>query len=195
MLALCREHRLEHRTKHIALRYFLARELQQRGQLRLAYVASEANTADIFTKALAPGDHQRFCTMLACFALLDWSCFPTCTQLILLVHPFLFLHSKWVELPRLQTPESSTVHVNAITMKRVVVARADVYAVDIAVVKEAEQPSDFQKLLAAVPPELQELLKWYPGIFPDDLPEGLPPERAHDHRIELEPGAQPTVQR
>ncbi|CAI7846954.1 unnamed protein product [Closterium sp. NIES-54] len=64
MLVLCREHRLEHRTKHIALRYFLARELQQRGQLRLAYVASEANTADIFNKALAPGDHQRFCTML-----------------------------------------------------------------------------------------------------------------------------------
>ncbi|CAI7747054.1 unnamed protein product [Closterium sp. NIES-54] len=65
MLALCREHRLEHRTKHIALCYFLARELQQRDQLRLAYVvASEANTADIFTKALPPGDHQCFCTML-----------------------------------------------------------------------------------------------------------------------------------
>ncbi|CAI7787451.1 unnamed protein product [Closterium sp. NIES-54] len=64
MLALCREHRLEHRMKHIALCYFLARELQQRGQLRLAYVASQANTADIFTKALPPGDHQRFCTML-----------------------------------------------------------------------------------------------------------------------------------
>ncbi|CAI7887417.1 unnamed protein product [Closterium sp. NIES-53] len=70
MLALCREHRLEHRTKHIALRYFLAHELQQRGQLRLAYVASEANTADIFTKALAPGDHQRFCTLLGLLALL-----------------------------------------------------------------------------------------------------------------------------
>ncbi|CAI7875042.1 unnamed protein product [Closterium sp. NIES-54] len=64
MLALCREHRLEHRKKHIALCYFLARELQQRGQLRLAYVASQANTADIFTKALPPGDHLRFCTML-----------------------------------------------------------------------------------------------------------------------------------
>ncbi|CAI7850809.1 unnamed protein product [Closterium sp. NIES-53] len=64
MLALCREQRLEHRTKHIALRYFLARELQQRGQLRLAYVAFEANTADVFTKALAPCDHQRFCTQL-----------------------------------------------------------------------------------------------------------------------------------
>ncbi|CAI7793457.1 unnamed protein product [Closterium sp. NIES-53] len=51
-------------TKHIALRYFLARELQQRGQLRLAYVATRANTADVFTKALPPGDHQRFSTVL-----------------------------------------------------------------------------------------------------------------------------------
>ncbi|CAI7915424.1 unnamed protein product [Closterium sp. NIES-54] len=90
MLALCREHRLEHRTKHIALRYFLARELQQRGQLRLAYVASEANTADIFTKALAPGDHQRFCTLLDCVVFL-------LVPNILLVHSFLFLHT---ELPR-----------------------------------------------------------------------------------------------
>ncbi|CAI7881070.1 unnamed protein product, partial [Closterium sp. NIES-54] len=57
MIALCQEHRLEHRTKHIALRYFLSRELQQRGQLRLAYVASRANTADVFTKALQPFDH------------------------------------------------------------------------------------------------------------------------------------------
>ncbi|CAI7857073.1 unnamed protein product [Closterium sp. NIES-54] len=64
MLALCQEHRLEHRTKHIALRYFLARDLQQHGQLRLAYVASQANTADVFTKALQPCDHQRFCTIL-----------------------------------------------------------------------------------------------------------------------------------
>ncbi|CAI7791878.1 unnamed protein product, partial [Closterium sp. NIES-54] len=54
-IALCQEQRLEHRTKHIALRSFLARELQQRGQLRLRYVATRANTADIFTKALQPG--------------------------------------------------------------------------------------------------------------------------------------------
>ncbi|CAI7774174.1 unnamed protein product [Closterium sp. NIES-54] len=64
MIALCQEHRLEHRTKHIALRYFLARELEQRGQLRLAYVAIRANTTDIFTKALPPSDDQRFVTML-----------------------------------------------------------------------------------------------------------------------------------
>ncbi|CAI7864632.1 unnamed protein product [Closterium sp. NIES-53] len=64
MIALCQEHRLEHRTKHIALRYFLARELHQRGQIRLAYVAIRAKTADLFTKALQPCDHQRFCTVL-----------------------------------------------------------------------------------------------------------------------------------
>ncbi|CAI5947759.1 unnamed protein product [Closterium sp. NIES-65] len=43
-IGLCQEHRLEPRTKHIAL--------------RLAYVATRANTADKFTKALPPGDHQ-----------------------------------------------------------------------------------------------------------------------------------------
>ncbi|CAI7864241.1 unnamed protein product [Closterium sp. NIES-54] len=84
MLALCWEHRVEHRTKHIALRYFLARELQQRGQLRLAYVASEANTADIFTKALPPGDHQRFCMMLGFLYV------PTC----FLVQSFLIVLQK-----------------------------------------------------------------------------------------------------
>ncbi|CAI7864446.1 unnamed protein product, partial [Closterium sp. NIES-53] len=60
MTALCQEHR----TKHIALRYLLARELQQRGQLHLACVATRANIADIFTKALPPGDHQRFSIVL-----------------------------------------------------------------------------------------------------------------------------------
>ncbi|CAI7883680.1 unnamed protein product [Closterium sp. NIES-54] len=60
MIALCQEHI----TKNIALRYFLARELQHRGQPCLAYVATRANTADIFTKALPPGDRQRFSTVL-----------------------------------------------------------------------------------------------------------------------------------
>ncbi|CAI7754411.1 unnamed protein product [Closterium sp. NIES-53] len=70
MIALCQEHKLELRTKYIALRYFLARELQQRGQLRLAYVTIRANAAYIFTKALPPGDHQRFSTVLGLLALL-----------------------------------------------------------------------------------------------------------------------------
>ncbi|GJP56106.1 hypothetical protein CLOM_g15162, partial [Closterium sp. NIES-68] len=51
------------------------------------------------------------------------------------------------------------------------------------------------KLCEAVPPDLADLIRKYPEIFPDDLPAGLPPSRPEDHRIELEPGAQPTVQR
>ncbi|CAI7784808.1 unnamed protein product [Closterium sp. NIES-53] len=38
--------------------------LYHRGQLHLAYVATRANTADVFTKALPPCDHQRFCAVL-----------------------------------------------------------------------------------------------------------------------------------
>ncbi|GJP53520.1 hypothetical protein CLOM_g12679 [Closterium sp. NIES-68] len=37
------------------------------------------------------------------------------------------------------------------------------------------------------------VIRKHASIFPDDLPAGLPPERDHDHKIELEPGAQPTV--
>ncbi|CAI7845199.1 unnamed protein product [Closterium sp. NIES-53] len=43
----------------------------QRG-LRLAYVATRANTADIFTKALPPGDHQCLCTVLGLVSTLPY---------------------------------------------------------------------------------------------------------------------------
>ncbi|CAI7867369.1 unnamed protein product [Closterium sp. NIES-54] len=115
MLAFCREHRLEHKTKHIGLRYFHARELQQRGQLCLAYVASEANTADIFTKALPPGDHQRFCTMLG---------FPTCTQLILLVHHSSFFHMVVEVVAAVGVVEAAVVEVGVELFRREVVAVA-----------------------------------------------------------------------
>ncbi|CAI7835704.1 unnamed protein product [Closterium sp. NIES-53] len=44
MIALCQEHRLEHRTKHIALRYFLARDLQQRG-IASRYTKQDTSTS------------------------------------------------------------------------------------------------------------------------------------------------------
>ncbi|CAI7744263.1 unnamed protein product [Closterium sp. NIES-53] len=67
-ILLCREPRLESRVKHINVRCFLMRELQRRRQARLDFVESEANTADIFTKALPPCDHQRCCVQ---FGLVD----------------------------------------------------------------------------------------------------------------------------
>ncbi|CAI7897420.1 unnamed protein product, partial [Closterium sp. NIES-53] len=91
MIALCREHRLEHRTKHIALRYFLVQELQQHGQLRLAYKASRANTTDVFTKALQSGDHHRFCTALGLLparltcSLHDFAC--------TVIYKYIYLHA------------------------------------------------------------------------------------------------------
>ncbi|CAI7851617.1 unnamed protein product [Closterium sp. NIES-53] len=115
MMALCREHRLEHRTKHIALRYFLACELQQRGQLRLAYVASEANSADIFTKALPPGDHQRFCTMLACFALLCWTGLVTSCSPPLCLWGFSYLYPTHLLVPSFLILSQKQFHVKELS--------------------------------------------------------------------------------
>ncbi|CAI7883599.1 unnamed protein product [Closterium sp. NIES-53] len=64
VVLLCEEPRLVGKAKHIQLRYFLLREFQQRGLARMVRVVSEANTADIFTKALPPCAHQRFCAQL-----------------------------------------------------------------------------------------------------------------------------------
>ncbi|CAI7797639.1 unnamed protein product [Closterium sp. NIES-53] len=72
MILLCREPRLESRVRHIDVRYFLLRELQRRGQARLDFVAPEANTTDIFTKALPPGDHHRFCLQLGLVDVGSW---------------------------------------------------------------------------------------------------------------------------
>ncbi|CAI7863566.1 unnamed protein product [Closterium sp. NIES-53] len=43
---------------------YVLTDLGERPSACLAYVATRANTADIFTKALQPCDHQRFCTVL-----------------------------------------------------------------------------------------------------------------------------------
>ncbi|CAI7914880.1 unnamed protein product [Closterium sp. NIES-54] len=51
LILLCREPRLETRMKPIDVRYFLLCELQCCGQVRLDFVAFEANTANLFTKA------------------------------------------------------------------------------------------------------------------------------------------------
>ncbi|CAI7776137.1 unnamed protein product [Closterium sp. NIES-53] len=55
---------------HGCIEVTLAHLLADLPERAASFSSSSANTADIFTKALQPCDHQRFCTMLACFALL-----------------------------------------------------------------------------------------------------------------------------
>ncbi|CAI7793572.1 unnamed protein product, partial [Closterium sp. NIES-53] len=69
-IILCQEPQMESSVKHINVRYNLLRELQRRGQAHFDFVESEANTADIFTKAHPPCDHQLCCVqlgLLCCF--------------------------------------------------------------------------------------------------------------------------------
>ncbi|CAI7891587.1 unnamed protein product [Closterium sp. NIES-54] len=46
---------------------------------------------------------------------------------------------------------------------------------------------------AEIPSELQQVVNDFKDIFPADLPSSLPPKRTIDHRIILQPGAEPTV--
>ncbi|GJP60385.1 hypothetical protein CLOP_g17596 [Closterium sp. NIES-67] len=84
--------------------------------------------------------------------------------------------------------------VHAITFKRAIKAGAAAYAIHLREVTSPTIAEDIAKLCDAVLPDLADLIRKYPEIFPNDLPAGLPPSRPEDHRIEQEPGAQPTVQ-
>ncbi|GJP38815.1 hypothetical protein CLOM_g23224 [Closterium sp. NIES-68] len=44
-----------------------------------------------------------------------------------------------------------------------------------------------------LPAKVSALLAKFVDVFPDELPPGLPPSRAVDHRIELEPGSKPVA--
>ncbi|GJP48962.1 hypothetical protein CLOM_g8231 [Closterium sp. NIES-68] len=56
-----------------------------------------------------------------------------------------------------------------------------------------DTPNDIDKHCAAVPNDLATVVRKQAGIFPDDLPVGLLPQRLHDHKIELESGAHSAV--
>jgi hypothetical protein len=52
------------RTKHIDVRYHYVRQKVKEGVIRLTYVHTKANVADIFTKAMPKIDFERLRTML-----------------------------------------------------------------------------------------------------------------------------------
>ena len=52
------------RSKHIEIRYHFIRDWVQRGVVRLAYVSTDDQVADILTKSLPKGKHVRFRGMM-----------------------------------------------------------------------------------------------------------------------------------
>jgi hypothetical protein len=57
-IRLARNPGMHRRTKHIAIRWHLIRELIEDGVVRLGYVPTASQVADIFTKALLPAPHR-----------------------------------------------------------------------------------------------------------------------------------------
>ena len=56
------------RFKHIELRYHFIRDWVQRGVVRLAYVSTDDQVANILTKSLPKGKHVRFRGMMGVVA-------------------------------------------------------------------------------------------------------------------------------
>ena len=53
-----------------------------------------------------------------------------------------------------------------------------------------------QEVLNSVPKshrgKLEQIIKEYRDVFPEQLPKGIPPERAVEHSIKIEPGSKPS---
>ena len=52
VIALAKDNKFHSRTKHIDLRYHFIREAVEEGKIKMEYVPTSKNVADIFTKAL-----------------------------------------------------------------------------------------------------------------------------------------------
>ncbi|CAI7867540.1 unnamed protein product [Closterium sp. NIES-53] len=102
-------------------------------------------------------------------------------------------HEGLIKLPAWTPDYIEAPCVKAVTIVRHFNKGAQLFAVFLRELTVDTDRKFIEKLCAAVPPDLAELIRQYPNIFPNDLPPGLPPERPEDHKIQLEPGAQPTV--
>ena len=63
-IALSKDNKFHSRTKHIDLRYHFVREAVEDGKIKITYIPTDENVADIFTKALAKLKFVRFVKML-----------------------------------------------------------------------------------------------------------------------------------
>jgi hypothetical protein len=63
-IALTKNEQFKSRTKHVDVKYHWLRELAAAKELKVDYISTEDMVADIFTKALTPIKHRKFCSLL-----------------------------------------------------------------------------------------------------------------------------------
>ena len=63
-IALSKDNKFHSRTKHIDIRYHFIHEAVEDGKLAVAYIPTEDNPADIFTKALPKAKFKQFVELL-----------------------------------------------------------------------------------------------------------------------------------
>ena len=89
--------------------------------------------------------------------------------------------------PSLQVKSSPTELVSAVGIKHAMHAADTAYLVFVSDKSVAGEGAATQ----SIDPRIRSLLDEFKDVFPEDLPEGLPPKRDVDHRIELVPGSTP----
>ncbi|MCO5578305.1 hypothetical protein L7F22_032145 [Adiantum nelumboides] len=70
-LAVAKNRVFHAHTKHIEVRYHYVRERLSAGEINLAYVPTQDNLADIFTKALSREKLEAFCKALGLLPFVD----------------------------------------------------------------------------------------------------------------------------
>lgn len=67
-MAIAKHDKFHQRTKHIDVRYHFIREAVEDAKIKLTYISTKDNIADMFTKPLARPEFQRFASMLGLHA-------------------------------------------------------------------------------------------------------------------------------
>jgi Reverse transcriptase (RNA-dependent DNA polymerase)/Integrase core domain len=72
-IAQAKEPRSHNKSKHVLRRYHLIREILNRGDVKITYIATDDNIADPLTKALALPKHERHVKSMGIDWSLDWN--------------------------------------------------------------------------------------------------------------------------
>ena len=71
-IAQAKEPRAHNRSKHVLRKYHVIREIIERGDVKITYIASDDNAADPLTKALAQPKHEEHVRTMGIDWDLDW---------------------------------------------------------------------------------------------------------------------------